>query len=148
MRTYPRNSPEAAARIVALLLVSDGHVCQSEIEAVRQLDFERQLGLQPGGFARVVQTLCEDLLASACGGGALCSLDAATLGSIMGELDDPALQTKVLRVASAAAAADDHLAGSEAMLLDAARWHWRLPFDFGVVPVAVPDSRVGAPCHP
>jgi len=30
MRTYPRNSPQAAARILALVLISDGHVSRSE----------------------------------------------------------------------------------------------------------------------
>ena len=48
MRSYPRNSPEAAARIVALVLISDGHVCRSEIETLHRLQIERELGLAPG----------------------------------------------------------------------------------------------------
>ena len=62
MRSYPRNSPEAAARIVALVLISDGHVCRSEIDALQKLQVEQELGLVPGAFAQVVHTLCEDLL--------------------------------------------------------------------------------------
>ncbi|MDH4418178.1 MAG: TerB family tellurite resistance protein, partial [Acidovorax sp.] len=34
MRSYPRNSPEAVARIIALLLISDGHVSRSELDAL------------------------------------------------------------------------------------------------------------------
>ncbi len=30
LKNYPLNSPEAAGRIVALVLMSDGHVCRSE----------------------------------------------------------------------------------------------------------------------
>ena len=44
MRSYPRNSPEAAARIVALVLISDGNVCRTEIEALQRLEVERELG--------------------------------------------------------------------------------------------------------
>ena len=47
MRSYPRNSPEAAARIVALMLISDGHVCSSEFDILKQLGAERELGLEP-----------------------------------------------------------------------------------------------------
>jgi hypothetical protein len=34
MRSYSRNSPEAAARIVALVLIADGHVCRSEFDVL------------------------------------------------------------------------------------------------------------------
>lgn len=57
MRSYPLNSPEAAARIVALVLISDGHVCRSEIEAMQHLQIEQVLGLTPGSFPQVVHTL-------------------------------------------------------------------------------------------
>ena len=44
MRSYPRNSPQAAARIVALLLIADGHVSRSEMDALYGRDIERELG--------------------------------------------------------------------------------------------------------
>ena len=31
MRTYPHNSPQAAARIVALAMLADGQLCVEEI---------------------------------------------------------------------------------------------------------------------
>ena len=125
MRSYRRNSPEAAARIVALVLISDGHVCRSEIEALQHLQVEQELGLEPGSFAAVVQTLCEDLLMGAYGSGSMiCSVDEATLSSFMAEVDEPGLQSKVLRLASAAAEADQHLAEAEALVVDVARKHW------------------------
>ncbi|MFM2118860.1 MAG: hypothetical protein RL722_328, partial [Pseudomonadota bacterium] len=34
MRHYPRNSPQAAARLVALTLVADGHLAPAELEAL------------------------------------------------------------------------------------------------------------------
>ena len=126
MRSYPRNSPEAAARIVALVLIADGHVCRLEIEALQRLQVERELGLSAGGFPQVMHVLCEDLLAGAYSGGTMmCSVDEATLASLMREVDDTELQRRVLRLASAAAAADRHLAEAEALVMAAAREHWR-----------------------
>lgn len=126
MRSFPRNSPEAAARIVALMLISDGHVCRSEVEALQRLQIEHELGLAPGSFAQVVHTLCEDLLMGAYGGGSMmCSVDEATLASLLAEVDEPGLQAKVLRLASAAAEADKHLADAEALVMAAAHRHWR-----------------------
>lgn len=126
MRSYPRNSPEAAARIVALVLISDGHVCRSEIEALQKLQVEQELGLAQGAFAQVVQTLCEDLLMGAYGSGSMmCSVDGGTLDSLLAEVDDPDLQARVLRLARAAADADRHLADAEALVVSAARQHWQ-----------------------
>lgn len=127
MRSYPRNSPEAAARIVALVMIADGHVCRSEIETLDHLQIERELGLAPGSFARVVHTLCEDLLMGAYGNGSMtCSVDESTLASLMAEVDARALQRTVLRLASAAAEADRHLAEAEALVIAVARRQWRI----------------------
>lgn len=127
MRSYPRNSPEAAARIVALVLIADGHVCRSEFEVFEQLDGPRELGLQSNGFPSIVQTLCEDLLMGHHGSGSMLDgVDDNALASLMAEVNEPALQHKVLRLAVAAARADRHLADGEAFVLAAVRRHWGL----------------------
>ena len=143
MRSYPRNSPEAAARIVALVLIADGHVCRSEFEVFEQLDGPRELGLAPGGLPRIVQTLCEDLLMGRFGGGSMLgAVDGHALASLMAEVDDPALQRKVLRLAVAAARADRHLADGEALVLAAAHRHWGLDDDAEAVRRAAADPQV------
>ena len=125
MRSYRRNSPEAAARIVALVLISDGHVCRSEVQTLQQLQVERELGLAPGAFAPLIHTLCEDLLMGSCGGGSMIGgVDEAALASLLAEVDDPQLQARVLRLATAAASADRHVADSEDWVLSAARRRW------------------------
>ncbi len=127
MRSYPLDSPEAAARIVALVLISDGHVCRSEIDALQKLQIESRLGLAPGHFAAVMHTLCEDLLAGAYGGSSMMSsVDESTLAALTAEVKDPALQLSVLQLATAAAEADRHLSEGEALVMAAARRHWRL----------------------
>ena len=127
MRSYPRNSPEAAARIVALVLISDGHVCSSEFDILKQLGAERELGLEPQLLPHIVHTLCEELLASGYETGSLMSnVDDSALASLMAEISDPALQRTVLRLCLAAARADGHLADGETLVVDAARHHWKL----------------------
>jgi tellurite resistance protein len=127
LRSYPSNSPEAAARIVALVLISDGHVCKSEFDVLKQLDAERELGLEPHLMAHIVHTLCEELLAGGYETGSLISnVDDSTLASLMSEVSDPALRRQVLRLSLAAARADGHLADGESLVLALARQHWNL----------------------
>lgn len=127
MRSYPHNSPQAAGRIVSLVLIADGHVCRSEFEALNGQDAAGQLGLAADELPRLVQQLCEDLLMSDPGSSTpLCRVEEATLAALMAELTDPVLQQRVLQLASAAARADAHLAEGEALVLEAARRHWGL----------------------
>ena len=135
MRSYPRNSPEAAARIVALVLISDGHVCSSEFEALNQFDGARDLGLEPQHMPGIVQTLCEDLLMAGFNGRAMLSyLDDSSLLSMMAEVDEPELQRQVLRLAASVVRADKHLSEGETAMLDAISRIWQTsPFTADVV---------------
>lgn len=141
MRGYPLNSPEAAARIVALVLVSDGHVCSSEFDILKQLGTERELGLEPQLLPHIVHTLCEELLLGDYATGSLLdNVDDSTLASLMAEISDPVLQRTVLRLSLAVARADGHLADGETVVVKAARRHWQL-VDDGDAPVASPSAR-------
>lgn len=125
MRTYPRNSPQAAARIVALALAADGHVCSSEERALDKLDIAGELGLAPAQFAQIVQAMCEDhsaadtSLAPTVG-----PIDAALLATLIAEIDDPVLRNKVMRLCIAVAIADGYLADGEIALLAAVFNAW------------------------
>lgn len=144
MRSYPRNSPEAAARIVALVLISDGHVCSSEFDILKQLGAERELGLEAHLLPQILHTLCEELLLGGCATGSLlANVDDSTLASLMAEVSDPALQRTVLRLSLAAARADGHLADGETVILEAARRHWRLA-DGDEASAATPARRHAA----
>ncbi|ASW01475.1 TerB family tellurite resistance protein [Paraburkholderia aromaticivorans] len=125
MRTYPRNSPQAAARIVALALTSDGHVSSAEERVLDRLNIAGELGLAPAQFEQIVQTLCEDhSVAQPSFAPPVGHLDPAMLTSLIDEIDDPALRRKVIRLCVAVAVADDHLADSEIALLAAVLNAW------------------------
>lgn len=127
MRSYPANSPPAAARIVALTVVADGDIGDAEIACLDRLVVHEQLGLARHELRALLDTFCEDLLSS----GPLqradaCPVDERTLADLMGEIQDPALRLTLLRVCVELAEADAHVDEGESTVLVAAVEHWGL----------------------
>jgi uncharacterized tellurite resistance protein B-like protein len=127
MRRYPVNSPQAAARIVALTLVADGDIGAAEIAWLDRLAVHEQLGLARHELHALLDTFCEDLLSS----GQLkwsdaCPVDERTLRALMEEIEDPALRLKVLRLCVELAEVDAHVEEGESGVLSAAVEHWGL----------------------
>ncbi len=127
MRVYPCNSPQASARIVALTVLADRDIGKTELDLLDRLAIHEQLGLDRQEFHAVLDNLCEDLLSS----GQLqwadaCPVDDRTLVGLMGEIDDPVLRRKLLRVCVEIAEADGHVAEGESIVLTAAVEHWGL----------------------
>ena len=126
MRTYPVNSPQAAARLLAMALVADGNYALSEIRALDRLDAARQLGLSPQDLKAVIETFCEDLLLGAHGEWLGSSqLDATTRQALLAEVTDLTLRTKIVALCEAVVAADGHLADGETAMLDSLARAWR-----------------------
>lgn len=133
MRSYPRNSPQAATRILALAMLADGHQCPSELALLERLQVHAQLGLGRAELHAVVHTFCEDLMAVSAG---MCWADLAQvrpdpLRQVLSEVDDPALQALVLALCISLVEADRHLADSESVVLAAALLQWGLPRQAG-----------------
>ena len=127
MRHYPRNSPQAAGRILALALLSDGHLSKRELDMLDRLDAHTVLGLGRTELHSVVHSFCEDLLSSMhLSWGDACQVDQATLAALMADIDDPALRRTLLRLCLAIVDADDHVADGESVMLTAAIAHWGL----------------------
>lgn len=127
MRHYPKNSPQAAARIVALALLADGHLCKRELDVLDQLDAHGQLGLAQDELHAVAHSFCEDLLATAHGNwGTAFQLDAGTLSQLLSDIDDPVLRRQVLALCTAIVDADQHVADGESLVLLAAVEQWGL----------------------
>ena len=129
MRKYPQNSPQAAARIVALTLVADGDVGQAELDLLDELAVHQQLGLEHENLHAVINTFCEDLsLSKPLNWADACPVDEYTLADLMGEVDDPVLRRKVLYLCVQLAEVDGHVAEGESTVLSAAVAHWSLHY--------------------
>jgi hypothetical protein len=125
MRTYPTNSPEAAARIVALALLADGHLSLAEIDTLERHHVAARLGLTPDGFRTVVHDLCSDLLVQTpMAWHDATRIDPHLLRSLFAEVDDPALCTELLQLCRTVIEADRHVTDGEALMLSRAFVHW------------------------
>ena len=127
MRSYPVNSPQAAARIVALTVFADGDIGDAEIAWLDRLVVHEQLGLTRHELHAVLDTFCEDLLSSdQLKWADACPVDERTLADQMGEIQDPALRLKLLRLCVELAEVDARVDEGESMVLVAAVEHWGL----------------------
>lgn len=125
MRSYPTDSPEAAVRIVALALLADGHLSETEYVAMKRHQVSQRLGLSDERIHAVVQNLAEDLLAfgtSNWGGTSL--LDEASFRSLLSEVSDPGLRHTVLEICAAVTQADQHHSDAVNGLLELTRDTW------------------------
>jgi uncharacterized tellurite resistance protein B-like protein len=85
-RTYPPNSPEAVARVLAMAMITDGEVDDAEIELFDRLALFPMIGLSREAFAQVLSDYCTDLRAAE--GGPLAA-DAAVVDAVIADVDDP-----------------------------------------------------------
>jgi hypothetical protein len=123
MRSYRRNSPEAAARIVAWTMLVDA--TQTDAEAAACAALPEALGLSVDGWNDVVRGLCEDLLATgAPDWDRAVRADSATFNALLGELDDPSLRRRVLSMCQVIVAADGRLCDRERIAVETVRQAW------------------------
>lgn len=127
MRPYPLNSPQAAARLVALSVLADGHLSTTELGRLERMNAPAKLGLNRRELTEVVRHLAEDLLtASYAVWGSACQIDQLALRSVAAEITDPVLQRTTLELCVGVVRADLHHAGGEEILLDALAEQWHL----------------------
>lgn len=127
MRHYPRNSPQAAARVVALALLADGDLSPHELAVLDRVHAAEQLGLSREALHGVLHAFCEDLLAGATMDWAeACRIDERTLAELLADIDDPALQRRVLELCIAVVEADAQVGEGESLVIGAAISQWCL----------------------
>ena len=127
MRSYPTNSPQAAARILALTVVSDGDIGDAELQWLDRLAVHERLGLARHELHALLDTFCEDLLSSdQLKWADACPVDERTLADLMGEIQDPDLRLKLLRLCVDLAEVDARVDDGESFVLSAAVEHWGL----------------------
>ena len=126
MKSYSVNSPEAAARVLAMAMLADGQYSMTEIRALDRQNAPERLGLTPEAFKAVVDDFCHDLLVAGAGQwtGAV---DPDIRAQLMREITDRELQDLILLQCETLMLSDGHLADGEVELLDALSAAWRRP---------------------
>jgi tellurite resistance protein len=137
MRTYPHNSPQAAARIVALAMLADGNLSRTEFDVLERMDAYRRLRLAPAEWDMVIEACCEDLLSNnPLSWDQSCRFDERTLAQVLSEVDDSALRRDIVRICRAVIESDDHISENERALLWAVVHQWDMQHELlrGTVP--------------
>lgn len=122
-RIYPQNSPEAAARIVALALIADGRVKAAEVTALDALNALERLNLTRPRWQGVIGDLCADLCRSVRSDADGC-VPGEALDRMLDEVADERMQRLVLQLCSAVVHADRELTEGESIVLQAAIERW------------------------
>jgi len=147
MRTYPTDSPQAAARIVALTLVSDGDASRQEMDVIDRAGACETLGIDAAGMRKVLHELCEDMLQTCNSQWTdACRVEPYTLAQLLREVEDPVLRARVLRLCVAVAGADGHVTDGESFVLVHAVDQWGLQAQ--LFQPAVPPGGVSAASAP
>lgn len=128
MRSYPKNSPQAAGRILALMMIVDGNLASSELQALDRSKILGHIDLEPSAFQRLLQDLCDDMLTSTLHGSV--QLSNTVIDSLLEEITAPDLRRKLLQTMWKIADADDWLADGEAVLLARAGTAWSSETNF------------------
>lgn len=140
MRTYAKNSPEAIARVVAMTLLSDGLLDVVELRRLDRMSDLARLGVDSERLAQVMQEFCRDLLRYApVDSEGQCQLRHELVTSLLADIDDPALQRRLCRLALDIIGADRRVMRGESVLLWAALDAWDLTLaDCMNIPASMP----------
>jgi len=128
MRRYPPNSPQAAARVVALTMVADGTVCRGELHSLVRLDVYDRLNLDAVQMQQLLDELARDLFefgAPAWDGSG--GLHPLIMNCVLEDVTNAELRETVLEICRDIARADSHVTEGENALLALAGTEWRLP---------------------
>lgn len=127
LRPYPRNSPQAAARLVALAMLADGRLQQEEFIALERHDAWRRLDIAREEWNAVLLDLWEDLVSCTVGQAApSCEVEAWVLDQLLADIDDPALRRTVLSLCVSVVESDEQVQDAEALLLTRTVEQWGL----------------------
>lgn len=126
VRTYRKNSPEALARAVFMMMITDGKLGEAELSALDRLDAFTLLRIDRAGFARVASEYCRDLLAAAEQTGRVRLVDVERIDAVLDAVDDPGKRLVVCALILNLGAADDLMQPVELELLRYVLSRWDL----------------------
>ena len=128
MRSYTQNSPEAMARIIALILLADGDLDDGEVDMLDDLGVYDRLGVSRKTFIRVVQEYFEDLLHDDTGD-RIRLLDAKRLDVVLDGVDDEKKRIDLAAIMLSLISADGDMNDAELATLRHVLSHWGLTLD-------------------
>lgn len=128
MKKYLDNSPESMARLLVMLMVSDGNMDPREIDELEHLHIYDMLHISRASFIQVLHDYCNDLTDEADEDGNIHLIDRTRIDDLLDTVTDPQKRLLIATLALDLSKADDDISEPEmaiyAHMLD--RWHLTL----------------------
>lgn len=140
-RRYRRNSPEALARVVAMLLLGDGRIDPGELDFMDRVGVFGILGVPRDLFMRVASELVGELRADAESAVDRHRVRQARIDAALDVVEDRDQQYLVCAVLVYLAESDHSLAGEETAMLRQAFRRWDVSAEALEKELNVPRSR-------
>jgi uncharacterized tellurite resistance protein B-like protein len=127
LRAYTKNSPEAMARIIAMIMLSDADLDDAEIGVMDRLGVCDRIGVNRGTFIRVMKEYFDDLLREDTGKVRL--IDAKRLDEVLDSVDDEKKQIDLSAILLNLISADGTMNDAELATLRHVLHHWGLTIE-------------------
>lgn len=129
MKTYPTDSPEAMARLLAMVMITDARLDDREMDALERLDLLRLIGLSREQFSRVVKAYCDEVVATGSADGKVNLMDRARIDAVVDAVQDPRKRMDAASMALILMKADEQFHEAELALLRYTLQRWGMSFD-------------------
>lgn len=128
MKTYPHNSPKAMARILAMVMVADGHMDERELDLLEQLKLYDILAINRRDFIEVLHDYCEELAESADTDGKVHPVDRVRIDALLDTVEEPKKRLLLCAMVLDMSKADAEFSEIEMAILTHMldRWHLTL----------------------
>jgi hypothetical protein len=113
MKDYPKNSPEAVARVVAMMMITDSSLDDRELGIMDELRIYDIIGISRGGFSQVVQDYCTELMGAGGKNGHIRLVDKDRIDRIVDLVDDKKMRVQTCGMLLNIAKADGKLHDTE-----------------------------------
>jgi hypothetical protein len=129
MKSYVQNSPEAMARVVAMMIVTDTQLDQREIAVLDATEAYQRMGLTRARFMAVARDYCGDLVQLADEKRGVALLDPKLVNQVIDCVDDEKKRVLVSRILASIIPADNHQGEGELVLFEHILDRWALSRD-------------------
>lgn len=129
MKRYAPNSPEAMARILIMLMMSDGTMDPREIDSLETLHIYEALEISRTRFIEVLHQYCNDLSDEADEEGRIHLVDRARIDDLLNDVTDAQKQLLVATLALDMAKADKVISEAELAVYSHLMESWHLTLE-------------------
>ncbi|HZR01793.1 MAG TPA: hypothetical protein VFA81_01315 [Burkholderiales bacterium] len=129
MKSYEKNSPEAISRVLAMMMITDAKLDDSEIEVLDELRVFDIIGISRARFSGVVQDYCAELMEEGAPDGKIRLVDKQRIDEIIGLVDDHAKRVNTCGMMLNIANADGLLHDTELAVFKYVLDRWNMTLD-------------------